>query len=114
MPNSTATTIAMVNAYIGLALYGALYSTVPTATAGTEISGGSPAYARLALAWQATGNNPNTATAQPFNVASGTTVNGYGQHSAVTAGTYYSGVGVTPFTASSQATYTVTPSMAVS
>src|SRR6476619_3191751 len=74
------------------ALYGALYTTAPGATAGTEVTGGAPAYARKALTW--TGTNPITATVT-FDVPSGTTVVGAGVHSAVTAGTYLDGASVT-------------------
>ncbi len=114
MANSTATTNLMVNAYIASALYGALTSTVPTTSAGTELSfTGSPAYARILISRGTTTAGSNTATAQVFNVASGQSVAGYQEMSAATAGTYYSGGAVTSFTASGQATYTVTATMAV-
>lgn len=96
----------LATAYGNAALYGALYSTVPSATAGTEISGGTPAYARKPLTWTGT-NGTITATAT-FDVPNGATVAGAGVHSALTAGTYLDGSTVTTQAFSSQGTYTVT------
>lgn len=93
------------NAYHGSALYGALYSTAPGASAGTELTGGSPAYARKALTW-GTGNGGSASAT--FDVASGSTVAGAGVHSAVTAGTYYDGATVTSQNFASQGTYAAT------
>lgn len=93
------------NAYHGAALFGALYSTPPGATAGTELTGGAPAYARKSLGW-ATGNG-GSATAT-FDVATGSSVQGAGVHSAVTAGTYYDGATVTTQGFASQGTYAAT------
>lgn len=93
------------NQYGTSATHGALYSTTPGASAGTELTGGAPAYARKALSW--TSNAPKTASAT-FDVASGSTVAGAGVHSAITAGTYYDGAGLTSQAFASQGTYTVT------
>jgi hypothetical protein len=41
----------LANDYAADALYGAVYTTTPTSSAGTEPSGGSPAYARKSLSW---------------------------------------------------------------
>jgi hypothetical protein len=97
------------DAYKGAAAYGALYTTAPGATPGTEVTGGAPAYARIATAWGASSNGVVTSTGLVFNVPSGVTINGFGFHSAVTAGTYYDGVTVTAQAFASQGTYTVTP-----
>lgn len=91
--------------YAGDALFGAVYTTAPGGSAGTEPSGGSPAYARKSLSWS--GTNPITATAT-FDIPTGTTIVGAGIHSAVTAGTYLDGVSVTSQAFSSQGTYQVT------
>lgn len=97
----------LVDAYKAAALYGALYTTAPGATQGTEVTGGSPAYARKSLSWSAT--SASSANAAPvFDVPSGTTVVGAGVHSAVTAGTYYDGGSVTSQAFASQGTYTLT------
>lgn len=93
--------------YGATALYAALYTTAPGASAGTEVTGGSPAYARKAITWGAPSNGVITATVT-FDVPSGTTVVGAGVHSAVTAGTYYDGASVTSQAFASQGTYQLT------
>lgn len=87
--------------------YGALYTTAPGATPGTEVSGGSPAYARKALSWSAAANGVINATAV-FDVPAGTTVVGVGLHSAATGGNYIDGASVASQAFSAQGTYTVT------
>jgi len=87
--------------------YAALYTTAPGATAGTEVTGGSPAYARKALTWGAPSNGVITATAT-FDVPAGTTVVGAGLHSAVTGGTYLDGGAVASQQFASQGTYALT------
>lgn len=89
------------------AAYGAVYTTAPGASAGTEPSGGSPAYARKALTWGAPSGGVVTATAT-FDIPAGTTVVGVGVHTAVTAGTYLDGTSVTSQAFASQGTYQVT------
>jgi len=97
------------DAYKGSALYGALTTTAPGSSSGTEVSGGSPAYARKSLTWGSSSSGVVSATAVVFDVPTGTTVVGFQVHSAVTAGTYYDGVGITSQTFASQGTYTITP-----
>ncbi len=94
----------LANAYGASAAYGALYSTAPGASAGTELTGGSPAYARKALTWA--GGNPNAASAT-FDVPAGSTVAGTGVHSGASGGTYYDGVSLTSQAFASQGTYQV-------
>lgn len=97
----------LVTAYTGAATYGALYSTAPGASAGTELTGGSPAYARKSLSWSTASASASSATAT-FDVASGSTVAGAGVHTAVTAGTYLDGASVTSQAFASQGTYAAT------
>jgi hypothetical protein len=101
----------MATAYsTGLGKYGALTSTAPGATTGTEISGGSPAYVRLAPAWgTASASVITTSAAMAFNVATGTTTVGFEFFDALTAGNYMDGVTITSQTFSSQGTYSITP-----
>lgn len=102
---------ALANAYGTNAPFAALYSTVPGASAGTELTGGSPAYARKVPSWGGAGaTNINSATIPAFDVASGSTVAGAGFHSALTAGNYMDGGAVTSQTFSSQGTYTLSAS----
>lgn len=89
------------------AAYGAVYTTAPGATAGTEPTGGSPAYARKALTWGAPSGGAVTATAT-FDIPSGATIVGVGVHDALTAGNYLDGCSVTSQAFSSQGTLQVT------
>lgn len=73
---------------------------------GTEVTGGSPAYARKALTWGAPSNGVVTASAT-FDVPACTVV-GTGVFSAATAGNYIDGNTVTNVTFSTQDTVTVT------
>jgi hypothetical protein len=101
MKNSLAT------AYKNAALYAALYTTAPGASAGTEVTGGAPAYARKSLAWGTASGGVVTATVT-FDVPTGTTVVGAGVHDAVTAGNYLDGGSVTSQAFASQGTYALT------
>ena len=98
---------SLADRYAALALFAALYSTVPSASAGTELSGGTPAYARKPLTWGTAANGATTATAT-FDVPAGATVAGAGIHSAATSGSYLDGAAVTTQAFSSQGTYTLT------
>lgn len=94
-------------AYGTNATYAALYTTVPGASAGTEVSGGAPAYARKALTW-VPGTVDGVVTASVvFDVPSGVTVQGAGVHTALTAGTYLDGGSVASQTFAAQGTYTL-------
>jgi len=93
--------------------YAALYTTAPGASAGTEVSGGSPAYARKAITWGTPTNGVITATVN-FDVPSGTTVVGAGIHDALTAGNYLDGVSVTSQAFSAQGTYALTLTATIS
>jgi hypothetical protein len=88
------------------AAYAALYTTVPGASPGTEVTGGSPAYARKALTWSAPSNGVITATAT-FDVPAGVTVAGAGFHTAAAGGTFLDGQTLSQAFAS-QSPYTVT------
>lgn len=94
-------------AYGTAATYAALYTTAPGASAGTEPTGGSPAYARKALSWTA-GTSDGVVTASAvFDVPAGATIVGVGVHDAVTGGNYLDGATVTSQAFASQGTYTL-------
>lgn len=99
----------LATAYAGAAAFGAAYTTAPGGSAGTEPSGGSPAYARLAPSWGSASAGVISATAIAFNIPSGTTIVGMGFHTLITAGTYLDGVAVTSQTFASQGVYSITP-----
>lgn len=101
----------LANAYGTGAPFAALYTTVPGAAAGTEPTGGSPAYARKAATWGGAGaGNTNAATIPAFDVPSGSNIQGAGFHSLVSAGTYWDGGSVTAQSFSSQGQYTLSAS----
>lgn len=77
-------------AYGTAATYGAVYTTAPGATAGTEPTGGAPAYARKALTWVPGASDGVNAASAVFDLPASTIV-GYGVHTAVTGGTYLDG-----------------------
>lgn len=101
MRNSLAT------AYKNAALYGALSTTAPGASAGTEVTGGS--YARLSIAWGTAASSAVTASALAFNVPASTTVVGFECYDALTVGNYLDGCSITSQTFSSAGTYSITP-----
>lgn len=88
------------------AAYGALFTSAPGATAGAEVTGGAPAYARKPLVWSAPSNGVITATAT-FDVPA-CVVKGTGVYTALTAGTYLDGNTVADVTFGTQDTTTVT------
>lgn len=101
--------ILATGSYDAACAYVALASTVGTSTAGTELTGGAPAYARVVSNWGAASGGVQTASPAAQNVASGSTVADAEFFSAVTVGTYYDGGSVTSQAFASQGTYQVTP-----
>ncbi|MEO5745791.1 MAG: hypothetical protein ABIQ53_14540 [Terracoccus sp.] len=92
-------------AYGGAATYGALYTTAPGASAGTEPSG---VYARKSLTWTAGAVDGVVTATATFDVPAGATIVGAGVHTAVTAGTYLDGGAVTSQAFATQGTYAAT------
>lgn len=84
----------------------ALYSTTPTSTAGTELTGGSPPYARITPAWGSASGGVVSTSAMTFNVPSGSTVAGFGLYNA--GAVYQDGAGLTSQAFASQGTYALT------
>lgn len=73
-----------------VAAYASLHSGDPSTTGTNEITGGSPAYARKAITWNAASTSTRTNNgALAFDVPAATTVSYVGLFSAVTAGTFY-------------------------
>lgn len=94
--------------------FAALYTSAPTQTAaGTEVTGGTPAYARKTVTWGTVTAGVITGTCT-FDVPTGTTIVGLGLHSLATAGVYGWGATVTSQAYASQGTYaaTITVTMA--
>lgn len=92
--------------------YAALFTTTltgaPNYTAGTEVTAGSPAYARKLISWGPATAGVITGTVI-FDVPSGATITSAGVYDAVTAGVFLDGGNLaSPQVFSSQGTYTLT------
>jgi hypothetical protein len=75
---------------------------------GTEITGGSPAYARRAVTWAAASDGTIRPNANlTFDIPSGVTVGGWRGYSASTAGTNYGGKALTNEAFAAQGEYTL-------
>lgn len=98
----------MLDALAGVAVFASLHSGDPGSTGANEISGGSPAYARKAITWNAASAGALDNNANPvFDVPAGTTVSYVGLWSAASGGTYYGHFDVTDEVFAGQGTYTL-------
>lgn len=109
MPLVNAAKHVMLDQLAGVAVFASLHSGDPSTTGANEISGGSPAYARKAITWNAASGGALDNNANPvFDVPASTTVAHVGLWSAVTAGTFYGSMDVTDEVFAAQGTYTLT------
>ncbi len=95
MPFSSAGKNLMLNAFKGTnpavsATYASLHTDLPNDSGSNEATGGSPAYARKAIAWNAasSGSMDKDATDPVFDVPASTTIMFVGFWSAITSGTF--------------------------
>lgn len=90
--------------------HASLHTADPGDTGASEVSGGSPAYARKAIAFNAPsgGTMDDSTNGAVFDVPAGTTVTHVGFWSAATAGTFLASADVTDETFAAQGTYTLT------
>lgn len=97
---------AMLDNLGSLCGYAALYSDIAGTT---EITGGSPAYARKAITWNAAATGVKSLSNQPvFDVPAGATVRAVGFCTAISGGTQHAIDEVTAETFGGQGTYTLT------
>jgi len=96
--------------YVAQAGFMSLHTADPGSTGASEVTGGSPAYARVALTWAAgTVDGVYTATlAGSFNVPANITVTHVGLWTAATGGTYIDKADVTDAAFTSQGTLDIT------
>jgi hypothetical protein len=100
---------AMLDHLATLAVWASLHSADPSTTGANELSGGSPAYARKAITWNAAAAGALDNNANPvFDVPAGVTVAWAGLWSASSAGTFYGSADVTDEAFAAQGTYTLT------
>jgi hypothetical protein len=87
-----------------------LHNGDPSTTGANEITGGSPAYARKAVAGgsAASGGSVTISTNITFDVPAGTTVSYVGMWSAITNGTYYGHFDIADEVYAGQGTYVLT------
>ncbi len=90
-------------------LYAALHNVDAPTDGTTELTGGSPAYARKALTWSAAsgGSKAITTTLPTFDVPAGSTVKSVALWSAVSGGTLYGYWDVTDESYAGQGSYSV-------
>lgn len=94
----------------GSALNLATDVTAATVNKWTELSGGSPAYARKTIAWATTADGvmDDSTNGNAFDVPAGANVDAQSLHSAIAAGTLYALMPVTRETFGAQGVYTST------
>ena len=96
-------------AYAGAAVYASLHTATPGSTGASEVTGGSPAYARKAVTWTAGGSDGVYTGTCTFDVPTGITITHGGLWTAVTAGTFLDGGALAASQAfSAQGTYVLT------
>ena len=91
-----------------LAAYGSgLITHIGLFNGSTEVTGGSPAYARIAVTWTGSGAVRSPSANLVFDVPSGAVVDNWRGFTALTGGTDYEGASLTSKTFSNQGTYTL-------
>lgn len=109
MPYSAQAKAYMLDQLGTVCVFASLHTANPGSTGASEVIGGSPAYARKALTWNAASAGSKTLSNQPtFDVPASTTVTHIGLWSAATSGTYYGYIDVTDEVFAAQGTYQVT------
>lgn len=99
---------ALAAAYAGKATYASLHTADPAGTGASEVTGGSPAYARQAVTWNAGGTDGSyTSNSMTFDVPANTSITHVGFWDAATAGNYLDKASFA-VTFSAQGTCTVT------
>ena len=98
----------MLNQLATVAVFASLHTADPGTTGTSEATGGSPAYARKAITWNAAASGALDNNANPvFDVPAGTYTH-FGLWSASTAGTFYGGGSLSASeTFAAQGTYTL-------
>lgn len=107
---STSGRNAAASGVTALSGYASLHTGDPGGTGASEVTGGSPAYARKAVTWAAAGGGSVTTSASAtFDVPGSTTIAYMGLWSASTGGTFYGGAALSSSeTYGAQGTYALT------
>lgn len=104
--NTTGEKNSLATKYGQDAPYMSLHTADPGSTGASEVTGGSPAYARKAITWGAAANGAISGSVT-FDVPASTTVTYAGLWSAATAGTFVDKVALTSQTFATQGQLTV-------
>ncbi len=105
--NNTAKNL-MLDALTAVVDFLSLHSGDPGAGGSNELAGGSPAYARKAVTWNAASSGSATGNSLPtFDVEGGDTVSYVGLFDAVTSGNFYGSANVTDEVFGAQGTYQI-------
>lgn len=108
MPFSNAGKHVMLDQLGTVAVFASLHTSDPGTTGTAEATGGSPAYARKSITWNAaSGGSKGSASAPVFDVPAGT-YSHFGLWSAASGGTFYGGGSLSASeTFAAQGTYTL-------
>lgn len=99
---------AMLDELATVAVFVSLHTADPGTTGTNEVTGGSPAYARKAITWNAASAGAlDSSNAPVFDVPAGTTITHVGLWSASSGGTFYGSFDITDETFGAQGTYTL-------
>lgn len=110
MPLVASTRDTMLDQLTTLATHASLHTADPGITGASEVTGGSPAYARKAITWAAASGGSKTLTGTvTFDVPPATTITYVGTWSAISAGTFRGGGSLAATEVfGAQGTYTLT------
>lgn len=107
MPLNDVSRNAMLNHLAGLIAFVSLHTDNPGTTGVNEVTGGSPAYARKAITWNAAATSNLDNLANPtWDVPAGMTITHIGFWSAVSGGTFYGSADIVDEIFAGQGTYT--------
>ncbi len=95
-------------AYSVTTAYASLHTADPSDTGASDVSGGSPAYARKSITFAAAAGAIDSSSQPVFDVPASTTVTHVGFWDAATAGNFLGGADVADETFGGQGTYTLT------
>jgi len=108
MPYGTNGKNEMLDALAALAVFASLHTADPGDNGANEVTGGTPAYIRKAITWDAAAaGSLNSSNTPVFDVPGSTTVAYAGFWSAESGGTFYGAADVTDEVFAGQGTYTL-------
>jgi hypothetical protein len=110
MPLVNAAKHVMLNELASVAVFVSLHDGDPSTSGTNELTGGSPAYARKAITWNAaaSGAIDDSSNGIVFDIPAGSDVTHCGFWSAVSGGTFYGSDDVTTESFTGQGQYTLT------